>query len=92
MWSSNGRELFYQGMDGRIITAAYTSKGDSFVPEKPRTWSEKRVVLDGIGNFDIAPTGNRVAALFESEGRKPDTSLHILLNVTDELRRRAVLK
>ena len=43
MWSRNGRELFFETLDNRIMVAAYTVKGDSFVADKPRLWSEKKI-------------------------------------------------
>jgi len=38
-WSSNGHALFFIGPDRRIMIADYTTKGDSFLPGKPRVWS-----------------------------------------------------
>jgi hypothetical protein len=38
--------------------------------------------------MDVAPDGKRVLALFASEDAKPETTLHLLLNVDSELRRR----
>ena len=70
--------------------AAYTVKGDSFVAEKPRVWSEKQVAHSGsFFGFDVAPDGKRVLALFPASEAKPETILHVLLNVDSELRRRA---
>jgi DNA-binding winged helix-turn-helix (wHTH) protein/Tol biopolymer transport system component len=90
VWSQNGRELFYEGFDLRVQVAAYTVKGDSFVAEKPRFWSEKQMADIGFfPGFDVAPDGKRVLALFASEDAKPETILHMLLNVDSELRRRA---
>ena len=43
MWSRNGRELFFETLDNHIMVAAYTVKGDSFVADKPRVWSEKQI-------------------------------------------------
>ena len=40
VWSPHGHELFYQNLSRRIQVAAYTEKGDVFVAEKPRLWSE----------------------------------------------------
>ena len=88
IWSANGRDLFYQ-KGGRVIVAAYKVQGDSFVTEKPRFWSEKR--LGDVGffpGFDVAPDGKRVMALLASGDARPETSLHVLLNVGSELRRR----
>src|SRR6202165_668547 len=39
IWSRNGRELFYESLDNRIMVAAYTAKADSFARDKPRPWS-----------------------------------------------------
>lgn len=88
IWPRNGRELFFLSLDYRVQAAGYTIKGDSFVPEKPRFWSEKRLT-DPIGSvFDVAPDGKRVLALLDAEEAKPETHLRVLLNVDSELRRR----
>ncbi len=90
IWSRNGRELFYQRFDTRVQLAAYTVKGDSFVVEKPRFWSEKQMADIGFfPGFDVAPDGKRVLALLAAEDPQPETLLHVLLNVDSELRRRA---
>jgi Tol biopolymer transport system component len=90
IWSRNSRELFYGALDGRIQVAAYTVKGDSFVPEKPRFWSKTQKTDIGLSaDFDVAPDGKRVLALLPAEEAKPETILHVLLNVDSELRRRA---
>jgi len=83
VWSRNGRDLFYKGVDQRVHTAAYTVKGDSFLAEKPRHWSEKQ-----IADFDVAPDGTRVLALLPVEEAKPETILHVMLNMDNELGRR----
>lgn len=43
MWSNNGRELFYEREDFRIMVVDYTVNGDSFASGKPRLWSEKQI-------------------------------------------------
>jgi serine/threonine-protein kinase len=89
IWSRNGRELFYQGPDHRVRVATYTVKGDSFVAEKPRFWSARQMADIGFfPDFDVAPDGKRVLALLPAEDAKPETILHVLLNVDGELRRR----
>jgi len=70
--------------------AAYTVKGDAFVAEKPRFWSEKQVADSGsFFGFDVAPDGKRVLAPFAAGDAKPETVLHALLKVDSDLRRRA---
>jgi serine/threonine-protein kinase len=90
VWSRNGQDLFYEGRDQQVHAAAYTVKGDSFVAEKPRHWSEKQMAEIGFfSGFDVAPDGKRVLALLAAGETKPETILHMLLNVDSELRRRA---
>jgi hypothetical protein len=39
-------------------------------------------------DYDVAPDGKRVLALLPAEAAKPETILHVMLNVDSELRRR----
>ena len=90
VWSHNGRELFYEGPHRRVQVAGYTVTGDTFVAEKPRFWSGKQMADVGFfPTFDVAPDGKRVLALVPAEDARPETILHVLLNVDSELRRRA---
>jgi serine/threonine-protein kinase len=62
-WAKNGRELFYESADNRIMVVDYTISGDSFLPGKPRVWSEKQLFNPGLLNLDLAPDGKRFAVL-----------------------------
>ena len=61
------------------MVAAYTVKGDSFVADKPRVWSEKQLggTLNAMRNVDLAPDGKRIVALMpvryagSTEGAEP---------------------
>ena len=92
-WSPNGRELFYRTEDQRIMVVTYTTKGNSFLPDKPRLWSDKRLTDTGIGrNFDVAPDGKRLLVLMAaetSEAQQNQNHVIFLENFFDELRRRA---
>ena len=43
MWSRNGHDLLFEALDQHIMVATYTERGDSFVADKPRVWSEKQI-------------------------------------------------
>ncbi len=89
IWSRNGRELFYQGLDRRVHAASYTVKNGAFVAEKPRVWCERLLGATGIFTaFDVAPDGKRVLALMEADAPRPETLIHVSLNVDSELGRR----
>ena len=92
IWSPNGRELFFLGPDQRIRVTDYTASGNSFSPGAPRVWSEKRLADLGVDRaYDLAPDGKRFAVVLDPEEvdtSKPITSVTVLVNFFDELRRR----
>jgi serine/threonine-protein kinase len=89
LWSHNGRELFYQSLDRKIQVAAYRVRGDLFVAEKARAWSDTQLADTGIfPAFDVAPDGKRVVALFSAEDPRSETLVRVLLNLDSELGRR----
>jgi len=91
LWSRSGHELFYEAMDHRIMTLDYSTNGDSFIPGKPRVWSDHQIFASGRSNLDIAPDGKRFVVFEEPQAPEPGkNSLHVvlLLNFLDELKRR----
>ncbi len=91
LWSRDGRQLFYQTNDGRVMAVDYTAKGDSFAARTPRLWTAPRLPFFPYGStYDITPDGKRLAAIVADEvSEKLPTHLTFLLNFTDELRRKA---
>jgi len=93
-WSSNSHELFFRADDNRIMVATYAAKADSFVPDKPRVWSDKQLAnfgSVGIPTYDLAPDGKRIAALMPvetAEGQKAQSHVIFLENFFDEVQRR----
>jgi serine/threonine-protein kinase len=93
MWSRNGRDLFFETLDNHIMVAAYSVKGDSFVADKPRMWSETQLggLVNSVKNVDLAPDGQRIVALIPveaSEAQKAQNHVIFLMNFSDELRRK----
>jgi serine/threonine-protein kinase len=88
-WSKNVPELFYETTDNRIMVMAYTINGDSFVPGRPRLWSDRQVFYPGASNLDLAPNGKRFA-VFAAPDYATQGSVRVtfLVNFFDELRRR----
>jgi serine/threonine-protein kinase len=90
-WSNNGRELFYETADNRIMVVDYAVNGVSFVPGKPRVWYDKQLFTAGTSNMDLAPDGRHFAVFALSEpapGEKGSVHVTMLLNFFDELKRR----
>jgi eukaryotic-like serine/threonine-protein kinase len=95
LWSRNGHELFYKDRyTSKLMVVSYRVTGDSFVPGEPTVWSEKPALdLGELCSYDVDPDG-RVAVILYPDGtahQKPATSLTILLNFFDELKRRVPL-
>jgi serine/threonine-protein kinase len=91
IWSPNGRELFYRTSDQRIMVVTYTVKGDVFVADKPRLWSERRLAAIVGGNLDIAPDGKRFVVTMPVDApdeQKAVNHVTFLQNFSDEVRRR----
>jgi serine/threonine-protein kinase len=91
IWSRNGRELFYEALDNRIMTLEYTASSDSFHPGKPRVWCDRPIYSPGRLNLDLAPDGKRFAVMQAMEpASSASDAMHVvvLLNVFDELKRR----
>lgn len=86
IWSRNGRELFYRTPDHQIMVVSYSTKGDSFVPDKPRLRSSARLADTGFfQNLDIAPDGKRFLVLMPFEGQRSNNQVTFLLNFFDEV-------
>jgi Tol biopolymer transport system component len=95
VWSRTGHELFYVSRTSRRMMAArYSVIGDSFVPEKPRVWSDRSLLPSLVPvtpTYDVSPDGKRFAVVLYEDGTaqgKPITRAAFLLNFFDELRRR----
>jgi len=87
VFSRNGRDLFFRTADNRIMVAAYTAKGDSFVAEKPRLWSDRRYVQRR--SLDLHPDGERfaLAPAVPRPSDAKDDHVTFIFNFFDELRR-----
>jgi len=92
VWSRSGHELFFRTEDSQIMVGSYSVKGESFVADKPRVWSEKKIADIGlISNYDLAPDGKRIAALMPvdtAEDQRAQSHVIFLENFFDEVRRR----
>jgi serine/threonine-protein kinase len=95
IWSRNARELFYETLDDRIMVAAYIATGGSFAADKPRVWSDTRLLHpEGTlvpSNLDLGPDGKRFVVFARTESQDEQKgSVHVtfLLNFFDYLRRR----
>ncbi len=90
VWPRNGGELFYESVDNHIMVTDYIVKGDSFLPGKPRLWSQRQIFDSGSVHMDAAPDGKRVVVFQAPETAENKGNVHVtvLLNFFDELRRR----
>jgi Tol biopolymer transport system component len=92
VWSRTKPEIVYQREDGSLLVVSYQTRGRSFVPEKPRLWTTRKLAPLGFGqNFDLTPDGERVVGLLPPdtpESRETLRHMTLVLNFPEELRRR----
>ena len=92
VWSPNGRELFYNTADGRMMIVDYKFSGGSITFSKPRQWSQRKF-SDGsnLRNFSLTPDGKRFAIVLldERQVSQQNNEVIFLENLPAELRRRA---
>ena len=86
-WAPNGRDLFYETLDNRIMLVPFTARGGSFLAGKPVIWSSQPILGLPYSNLDLHPDGKRFAVFPRPENSQ---SLHLalLLNFLDEVARR----
>jgi serine/threonine-protein kinase len=92
IWSPNGKELFYQTVDGHIMVTEYTDQGGAFAPGKTRRWCDTpvRAVNFTFRSLDLAPDGKRFVISPVPDAGEGKGTLHVtfLINFFDELKRR----
>jgi serine/threonine-protein kinase len=91
LWAANGRELFYETGDYRIMVLDYRVEGDSFLPGKPHASYDQPLFYAGTSNLDLAPDGKRFVVLALPDavpGERGMLHVTMLLNFLDELKRR----
>jgi Tol biopolymer transport system component len=96
VWSRNGRELFYRSStrEGQQFFSATVTSVSPFRTDTPRLLFETRTFeYDSTGpirSWEVSPDGQRFLLLrFAPSTDKPVTSMHVVLNWTEELKRRA---
>jgi serine/threonine-protein kinase len=90
-WSRNGKELFYETRDSKIMVTTYTASGDSFRADKPQLWSPGQFTNRGTSfNYDLHPDGKRFAVLKApaTEQAPAANKVSFIFNFFDELHRK----
>ena len=80
-WNPRGRELFYR--EGDKLMAVAIELSEDPVLGKPRMLFERPSII----RYDVAPDGQRVVVIDESESDVPPKQLHLVQNWAEELKR-----
>jgi serine/threonine-protein kinase len=94
LWSPNGRELFYRrsGDQQQFLAVAVTSVSPFRVDTPHLMFENKTFEYDStspIRSWSVSPDGRFLLSRFAPQTNKPVTSMHVVLNWTEELKRRA---
>jgi serine/threonine-protein kinase len=90
-WSRDGRRLFYESLDHRVMVVDFKVVDGEFQPDPPKRWVDAQLADTGMGpGFEVAPDG-RLVALMATPGSLPPqsaSSVTLVLNFFSEVKRR----
>jgi Tol biopolymer transport system component len=94
LWSRDGRELFFLGLDGRLMRVAIQTE-PAFVASSPTRVLERAYIWNAVGlsgrTYDISPDGRRFLMIKGTESANSASGgpqMVAVLNWFEELRRR----
>jgi hypothetical protein len=90
-WSPDGRRLFYQSLDHRVMAVDFKVVDGEFQPDLPKPWAGAQLADTGIGpGFDVAPDGRLVALMAPSGSPRLQgaNNVTLVLNFLSEVRKR----
>ena len=90
-WSPDGRRLFFETAENRIMVADIVVQGASLAASKPRPWMDLRLMgIGGARNYAVMADGKHLVVVPRPEQAEKDGRPHVtfLFNFFDELKRR----
>ena len=90
-WSPDGRRLFYETLDHRVMAIDFRVADGVVQPDPPKLWADAPLADTGIGpGFDVAPDGRLVALMapFGSRPRQGANNVTLVLNFFSEVKKR----
>lgn len=90
-WSPDGRRLFYQSLDRRVMAVDFRVVDGEFQPDPPKRWVDAQLADTGMGpGFEVAPDGRLVALMAPSGSLPPQSASNVtlVLNFFSEVKRR----
>lgn len=91
LWSRNGRELFFGGLDGRQMFVVPVESGTTLVAGRPQVLFKAAMIVPPVGSrtYDLAPDGRFIVIrpAEEETGSGAAPSLILVQNWFEELKR-----
>ena len=91
LWSRNGRELFFGGLDGRQMFVVPVQSGTTLVAGRPQVLFEAAMIAPAVVSrtYDLAPDGRFIVILRADEktGSGMAPGLILVQNWFEELKR-----
>ena len=90
-WSADGRRLFYESLDHRVMVVDFKVVGGEFQPGPPKQWVDTQLADTGMGpGFEVAPDGRLVALMAPAGSLPPQgaSNVTLVLNFFAEVNRR----
>ena len=90
-WSPDGRRLFYETLDHRVMAVDFRVVDGILRPGPPKLWADAQLADTGMGpGLEVAPDGRLLALVSPSGSRPPQSASNItlVLNFFSEVKRR----
>jgi eukaryotic-like serine/threonine-protein kinase len=81
VWRSDGKEIFYISLDGRMMAVGVESGADFFRPGPAKPLFQTRVSANNWSQYDVTPDGRRFLIAQPAEGSK-ETPISVIVNWT----------
>ena len=86
-WRGDGKEIYYQSMDGKIMAATVQTGPQGVQAETPRELFAADFSLGQLREFDVASDGQRFLLILNTVAGKTTTRLTVVSNRQAALRK-----
>jgi hypothetical protein len=90
-WAPDGRRLFYETLDHRVMAVDFRVADGVFQPDPPKLWADAPLADTGMGpGFEVAPDGRLIALITPPGSPAPQraSNVTLVLNFFSEVKRR----
>jgi serine/threonine protein kinase len=86
-WRGDGKELYFEGLDGKMMAAAIAASPQGIRAETPRALFSADFLTGSLQEFDVTPDGQRFLLVISRQSRGQNDRLTVVANWQAALRK-----